>query len=177
MSLAPLGFSEFFAQQAAERPDLAPARVTAEGQDLFWLAGCKAELGAMTGRLRRNERPVVGDWVLVADDPDRATIHQILQRRTVFARRAAGTSGDTQLLAVNVDVVFIVTSANQDLNARRLERYLTQVRSGGATPVMVVNKLDLVADPDAVITAVREVDAHVDVVGTRAREGQEKRAG
>jgi ribosome biogenesis GTPase / thiamine phosphate phosphatase len=171
MSLTALGFIPFFADQAAARPDLVPARVTAEGQDLFWLAGSQAPLGAMTGRLRRHERPVVGDWVLVADDPGRATIHQILERRTVFARRASGTTGETQVLAVNVDVVFIVTSANQDLNARRLERYLTQVRSGGATPVVVVNKLDLVDDAAATLAAVRQVDSQVDVVGARAKDG------
>jgi len=171
VTLSALAYSQFFADQAAASPELVPARVTAEGQDLFWRAGCEAPLGAMTGRLRRHERPVVGDWVLVADDPSRATIHTILERRTIFARRAAGTTGDTQLLAVNIDVVFIVTSANQDLNARRLERYLTQVRSGGATPVIVVNKLDLVDDPARIMAQVREAEAEADIVGTRARDG------
>lgn len=84
----------------------------------------------------------VGDWVLV--DQVGPSVQKRLARFGLFQRRAAGTSGDIQLIAANVDTLFVVTSANRDFNIARLERYLAVARDAGAYPVIVVTKADTV---------------------------------
>lgn len=101
----------------------------------------------------------MGDWVLVRDGAERATIHALLDRRTVLARKAAGRKVEAQVIAANLDVVFIVTSANDDLNLRRLERYLAAVREGGARPVIVLNKSDLLTADDSARALAADVPA------------------
>src|SRR6185369_6158335 len=104
----------------------------------------------LSGRLRHtlpsHQLPTVGDWVAIADpgDPaEPAIVHHVLPRRTQLVRRAAGRRDVEQVVAANVDTFFVVTSANRDANARRIERYLTAVWDSGAVPVVVVNKIDL----------------------------------
>lgn len=152
ISLGELGFSPFVSALFADlnRPDLVPARIAADGQSVWHLAGCRATTGELSGRLRHDlsaeMRPAVGDWVAVADDPERAIIHHVLPRRTALNRRAAGPADKVQVIAANVDCFCIVTSANRDLNPRRVERYLTAVWESGASPVIILNKVDLVDD-------------------------------
>ena len=100
-----------------------------------------------SGRFRHQAQspadyPVVGDWVSVAADggADRASIHHRFERRSVVSRQAAGKPVDQQVLAANVDTIFLVTALTRDLNPRRLERYLTMVWEAGATPVVVLSK-------------------------------------
>jgi ribosome biogenesis GTPase len=76
-----------------------------------------------------------------------ATIHAILPRRTAFVRRAADSVQTPQVVAANIDVAFVVTSMNADLNPRRIERYLAAAWQSGARPVVVLTKSDLCADP------------------------------
>jgi ribosome biogenesis GTPase / thiamine phosphate phosphatase len=114
----------------------------------------------VSGRFRHEARlgttpglPAVGDWVAIRPRPgeDRATIRAILPRRTVFARKVAGREVEAQVIAANVDVVFLVSALDGDLNPRRIERYLGLVWGSGATPVVVLNKADLCPDiPPAV---------------------------
>lgn len=105
--------------------------------------------------------PAVGDWVHVEGD----FIIDVLPRRTLFSRRAAGAETKEQVLAANVDVAFVVAAAT-DINERRLERYLTMAWQSGATPVVVVTKADLVelVEPPA-------VPAHVIVTSGVTGEG------
>ena len=151
-TLHSLGFDDFFADQLAalSEPDWVPARIAAEGQSSFHLVGCGAPLGDLPGRLLHDldklDRPVVGDWVAVTDGAERATIQKVLDRRTILLRRAAGTRDEAQIVAVNVDVFFVVTAVNRDFNERRLERYVTAVWNSGAEPVIVLNKTDLDTD-------------------------------
>lgn len=180
-TLESLGYGDFFAEQLealrAQAPELVPARVIAEGQTTFGLAGCRAELGELPGRVRRDARaggrPLVGDWVAVVDaePPARAQILHLLDRRTALVRRAAGTRAEEQVVAVNVDVFFIVTSANRDFNERRLERYLAAVWNSGARPVVVLNKVDLVDDPAPLLDAIGGVALGVPVVAASAATG------
>lgn len=144
------GYSPFFSQafSSLERPEWSPARVVSAMGARLELKGVDAPFARVSGRLRHAllppELPTVGDWVAVADDIDGvATIHHVLPRRTCLVRRAAGRRDDEQTVAANVDLFFIVTSANRDANARRLERYLTAVWDSGARPVVVLNKIDL----------------------------------
>jgi ribosome biogenesis GTPase len=87
----------------------------------------------------------VGDWVALAEGG--SVIAQFLPRRTVFLRQAAGEREEPQAIAANVDRVFVVTSMEGDFNVRRLERYLVAIAGGGAEPVIVLTKADLVDDP------------------------------
>ena len=177
-TLASLGFDEFFSSQLARygNPQWVPARIVAEGQSSFHLAGCRAPLGDLTGKLLgslgKTERPVVGDWVAVIDGADRASIQHVLDRRTTLLRRAAGTLDEAQVVAVNVDVFFVVTAVNRDFNERRLERYVAAVWSSGATPVVVLNKVDLAEDLAPLLEAVEGVALGVPVVRASAASGE-----
>jgi ribosome biogenesis GTPase / thiamine phosphate phosphatase len=177
-TLASLGFDEFFATQleVLGHSEWAPARIVAQGQSSFHLAGCRASLGDMTGRLFRSlhklERPVVGDWVAVVDGTDRAKIQHVLDRRTTLLRRAAGTVSEGQIVAVNVDTFFVVTAVNRDFNERRLERYVTAVWNSGAQPVVVLNKVDLDADLPPLLEAIDRAAIGVPVVRVSAVSGE-----
>jgi ribosome biogenesis GTPase len=177
VNLDHLGFSSFFSAQFSElqRPDLVPARIAADGQSVWQLAGSRAALGELSGKMRHalssEQRPVVGDWVAVADSDDRAIIHHIMPRRTVLTRRAASLDAVSQIIAANVDLFGIVTSANQDLNPRRIERYLAAVWESGASPMIVLNKVDLVDDVAPMRALLDEVALAVPVVEVSAVTG------
>lgn len=153
-----LGWSEFFDGEwqklKMDLPRCVPARVVAEQRGMYSVsAECGELLGETAGRLRhraerRADLPAVGDWVALEARPDegRGTIHAVLPRRGCFARKEAGRRTDEQVIAANVDSVLVVTSLNNDLNARRIERYLAQVWESGAAPVVVLNKADLCDD-------------------------------
>jgi ribosome biogenesis GTPase len=148
------------------RPDLVPARVVSHLGPLVELVDASGapRLAQPSGRLRHTLRadqlPTVGDWVAVtpAAGADAAIVHCVLPRRTQLIRRAAGKRADEQVVAANVDTFFVVTSANRDASARRLERYLIAVRDSGAAAVIVVNKVDLV-DPGELAAALAELAA------------------
>lgn len=177
-TLESLGFDDFFAAQLARlgEPAWVPARIVAEGQSSFHLAGCRAPLGDLAGRLlgtlTKLTRPVVGDWVAVVDGVERATIQHVLDRRTTLVRRAAGTLAEAQVVAVNVDLFFVVTAVNRDFNERRLERYVTAVWNSGAEPVVVLNKVDLAADIAPLLEAIDRAAIGVPVVRASAATGE-----
>ncbi len=194
-TLAELGWNDGWAAAWAElaaSPELeaaraagplSPARVAVEHRGAVEVVD---EAGAFwaepTGKMffaagDRRALPVVGDWIAVGDaataraSGSRAPLRAILPRRTCLVRRAAGDREEPQPLAANVDVAFVVTSANQELKPRRLERYLTTVRDGGATPVIVLNKIDLVDDPAAMLATIAAVAGESPVVATTATTG------
>jgi ribosome biogenesis GTPase len=162
LNLEELGWDAFFADafEPHGKNNLIPARVSARHHgpcELF------TELGPMgglpSGKLSDEELPAVGDWVAVRPVPGekKAMIEAVLPRRTSFTRKEAGTRTVTQVIAANVDTVFVVTAFGFDLNPRRLERYLTSAWDSGATPVIVVNKSDLADDPEAELLEVEPV--------------------
>ena len=172
------GFGPRFVAQSEllERPDLVPARIVSEGRGIYHLAGCQRTLGHLSGRLRRalsgHRRPAVGDWVAVCDREDQAVVHHIFDRQTQLLRRAAGTTGAGQVIAANVDVFFIVTSANRDLNPRRIERYLAAVWDSGATPVIVLNKVDLGGDIASMVHLLEGAAMGVPILQASALDGR-----
>ncbi|MDQ3227888.1 MAG: ribosome small subunit-dependent GTPase A [Chloroflexota bacterium] len=177
VELSDLGYGPFFSTQIdrLDRPDLVPARIAADGPGIYPLLGCRAPLGELSGRLRHElhetARPAAGDWVAVADNEDRAIIQHVLRRRTAMVRRAADSESTAQTIAANVDVLCLVSSANRDLNLRRIERYLTAVWDSGATPVIVLNKVDLVADVAPMIESITSVALAVPIVQVSALTG------
>jgi ribosome biogenesis GTPase len=126
----------------------------------------------LSGRLkhhaeRQGELPAVGDWVIIRKRPeeDRGAIVAVLPRRSRFARRMAGNVTDEQVVAANVDVVFIVMALDDDFSVRRLERYLLMARESGAAPVVLLTKPDSSGDVPAqvaeVVAAAGDVPVHV----------------
>jgi ribosome biogenesis GTPase len=129
---------------------LAPARVIVQQRGLYLLATASGEATArLSGRFAHGaaagDYPVAGDWVAAALRPEEAsaTIHRLLPRRSAFVRKAVGGGTASQVVAANVDVAFLVTSLNADLNPRRIERYLATAWDGGACPIIVLTKADL----------------------------------
>jgi ribosome biogenesis GTPase len=177
-TLASLGFDDFFASQFERigNPQWVPARIVAEGQSSFHLAGCRAPNGDLSGTLRGSltkvERPVVGDWVAVIDGSERASIQQVLERRSTLLRRAAGTLDEAQVVAVNVDVFFVVTAVNREFSERRLERYVAAVLNSGAEPIVVLNKIDLADDLVPLLEAIDRAAIGVPVVRASAASGE-----
>ena len=168
-SLVRLGWSAFFEEQR-QRLDLNLrfARVIEEQRGAWRVSGDFEGWTQTSGRFRHESSsaadfPAIGDWVGVAD----GIIHVRLDRKSTVSRAAAGRAVDEQVVAANVDTIFLVTAfgeVKRDLNPRRLERYLTMVWEAGAVPVVVVNKADLSADPDGDAESLRSRLPFVDVV-------------
>ena len=156
----------------------APGRVVLQHRNGYVVATDEGELQAKaSGRLRHEAQevghPAVGDWVALSLNlQDRtATIHAVLPRRTAFVRRAADSVRRVQILAANIDVAFVVTSMNADLNPRRIQRFLAAAWESGARPVLVLTKSDLSADPQAEAAQVAALETGCPVLMVSAREG------
>jgi len=143
--------------------------------DVLLPRGETVRVGA-SGALRRlGKIPAVGDFVVVLDQPDSGTrmIVDILPRHGTLSRGAPGGDGGSQVIAANLDTVFIVTAAGGDFNIRRLERYLAVVHASGALPVIVINKADIAEDADALVkeTAAIAGDTPIVMISAREEEG------
>ena len=115
------------------------------------------------------ERPAVGDFVLVAPGSP-PQIEVILPRRTVLTRAAAGERHQRQIIAANIDAVFVLNGLDGDLNAARIERYLVIVEGSGAVPVVVLTKLDRADDAEAAIATLKSrLPQHVEVIAINAK--------
>lgn len=182
LSLARLGWSPFFAAAFAPlaAEGVVPARVSVEHRSVYGLLTADGEAwGEVAGRLRHAaeghaDLPAVGDWVAVRmrGGEERATIHAVLPRRTRFSRRRAGSEVEEQVVAANVDTVFVVTSLNRDFNPRRIERYLAMAWDSGAEPVVLLTKADLCADPAALLAEAEQVAYGVPVHLVSAADGR-----
>jgi ribosome biogenesis GTPase len=185
--LADLGWSDELARRFepwAGDPQVQPGRVAIEFNYIYRIAVEGGELDAvLAGRLkhraaRRAELPAVGDWVAVRKRPgeDRGAIVSVLPRRSRFSRGMAGVTTDEQVVAANVDVLFIVMGLEADFNLRRLERYLLLAREGGATPVVLLTKPDLADDAPARLAEAADTAAGVtvEVLNPRLGEGISK---
>ena len=179
MSLEALGWNGQWQQKFEARAGtgLAPARVVGEHRSHYRVATEATELSAgTTGRMRntvaqRSDLPGVGDFVALhlTDGDSPSTIEVVLPRTSALIRKASGTP-DPQLLAANVDVVFIVTALGGDFNLPRMKRYLALVEQSGAAPVIVVNKSDLKNDVVGSIGRIDGIATDVPVHAISARE-------
>lgn len=152
-------------------------RVSVEHKGHYRVVGETGEISAhISGKLDyvangKADYPAVGDWV-VLDRMDNhkgeAVIQAILTRLSVFSRKAAGKTSEEQIVAANVDTVFICMALNNDFNLRRLERYISLAWDSGATPVVILTKTDLCDDLEAKMVAVEEVALYIDVLAVSA---------
>jgi ribosome biogenesis GTPase len=179
-----LGWSAFFEAQVDPEKDIGrvPARVMEEQRGSYMVCAVDAVWRAeLAGRLRHEIQegvafpPCVGDWVMarVPSTPgegDIALVHRVLDRRSKFSRKEAGDRSVEQVVASNVDTVFLVQSLNRDFNPRRLERYLTLLWESGAEPVIVLSKSDLCPEPASFVASVERVAPGIAVHVTSALE-------
>jgi ribosome biogenesis GTPase len=165
------GMSPFFSAQAALYPDEIIGRVISQGRDICKVVTEEAELFAeISGKCRSlGEFPAVGDFVMLdrsCGKSGHGQIQRVLSRKSVFERKAAGQKSGTQVVAANIDIVFICSSLNNDFNLRRLERYLSIAWSSSALPVVVLTKSDLCEDTDDKLAEVSSVAIGADVLVT-----------
>ncbi|HPF84246.1 MAG TPA: ribosome small subunit-dependent GTPase A [Aminivibrio sp.] len=146
---------ELLAGASAVYPGLFPGRIVSQSRDLYTVVAERGELTAeVSGKFRfeagtLSHFPAVGDFVLLdrsGNAGGNGIIHAVLPRKSAFIRKAAGTSNDEQVVAANIDTVFLCMSLNSDFNLRRMERYLGVAWDSGAVPVIVLTKADLCAD-------------------------------
>jgi ribosome biogenesis GTPase / thiamine phosphate phosphatase len=157
-----------------------PARIAEENKGLYRLFSESGELIAtLPGRIRfhakdRTDLPAIGDWVAITPrvSESRATIEAILPRKSVLSRKEAGKGLFKQVIAANLDFIFVVTSLNQDLNERRMERYLAIVWESGSQPVVLLNKADLCSNAEDLRDMVQNVAPSVPVLTLSALTGE-----
>jgi ribosome biogenesis GTPase len=181
-NLENFGWNLFFQQhfQNINIPGAVPARVISESKGAFQVYSQHGELSAViSGKMRHSVKaeevyPAAGDWVAVKPllAERKCIIQAVLPRKSKFSRKAAGERTQEQIVSANVDTIFIVSAldGSRSFNLRRLERYLTLAWSSGATPVILLNKVDLCPDIDTYIRATEEIAPGVSVHPVSARE-------
>ncbi|HJG48231.1 MAG TPA: ribosome small subunit-dependent GTPase A [Facklamia tabacinasalis] len=179
--LKKLGISKEINTEANQYPELFVGRISSQTKNIYKVMTDDKEFTAeVSGKFRYNidkisDYPAVGDFVMVdklSDDEGHAIIHHVLSRKTAIIRKAAGTSNDEQLVATNVDIVYICMSLNNDFNIRRIERYLSIVWDSGAMPVIVLTKSDLCDNLTEKLIELDEVAIGVEVIVTSTFDPQ-----
>jgi ribosome biogenesis GTPase len=174
------GWSDALTQAFAPhaRDGRIPGRIVAQHRDGYQVVTDEGELRAKpSGRLfheaREADHPAVGDWAALSLNlvERTATIHATLPRHSAFVRRAADSVQTLQVVAANIDVAFVVTSLNADLNPRRIERYLAAAWQSGARPIVVLTKSDLADDPQGQADAIAALAGGCTVLTVSARQG------
>ncbi len=182
MNLELLGWSRFFAKsfESHWQEGYTVGRVALEHKNTYILYTEYGELLAeVTGKMRyraseRQDFPAVGDWVVISvrDAEKRATIHAVLPRKSKFSRKTVGAKTDEQIVATNVDTVFLVSGLDGDFNLRRIERYLLLVWESGANPVIILNKADLCDDVEGRREEVEAIAFGVPIIILSAAKNQ-----
>ncbi len=179
MTLEQLGWRDSFeeSRQRHAEAHLKPARVFREDKQRYTVHdGFEFRTATILGKLLfesgpdQSLLPAVGDWVMIQCFDEEAVIHAVLPRFSAFNRKGAGRTTQQQVIAANIDVVFLVSGLDNDFNIRRIERYVVQTASSGAKPVIVLNKMDLHNDVAPFVTEVERVARGVDVVCLSAVE-------
>ncbi len=170
-----LGFGPFFKEQLPHE-DVIVGRIAAEHRGGYQVWSTVGNGHAtLAGRLMRDLEaeafPGVGDWVTLKSAPDQdqtAVIDGVLDRRTLFVRGSAGRQARGQVVAANVDIVFVVCGLDDDYNVRRIERYLARIWASGAQPVVILNKADICEKVDGRLAEVENACLGVPVLVTSA---------
>ena len=166
-----------WAALAAQYPERTVGRITLQEKGFYRIRTSMGEQNALvSGKFQfdaqsPSDYPAVGDYVMAScADPDTVIIHQLLPRRSLFVRKAAGTSKMEQVVAANLDTVFLCMSLNNDFNLRRLERYLAATWESGAAPVVVLTKADLCEDVSSKQAEVETITMGVPILTTSAMD-------
>jgi ribosome biogenesis GTPase len=170
MNTFELGWNPFFASSLP--PGYSVGRVALEHKSAFILYTETGDLPAeISGKLRYHAHsaqdwPAVGDWVAITYTPDgyQAVIHEVLPRKTQFSRKSAGSRTEEQIVAANVDTIFLVSGLDGDFNVRRIERYLILAWESGAYPVIVLNKGDQCQDLEEVLRQIEGIAPGVPIL-------------
>ncbi|HEQ98456.1 MAG TPA: ribosome small subunit-dependent GTPase A [candidate division Zixibacteria bacterium] len=179
MNLSDIGWNDYFESlfHKYREKDLVPFRVSQEHKSRYVILGEAGELSAeISGKFRhealgKSDFPAVGDWVAVSPRPDEGTgtIHAILPRKSAFSRKVAGNETEAQVVAANIDTVFLVSGLDNEFNPRRIERYLTLAWECGASPVILLNKSDLCEDVEAKVSELDSISFGIPIVPISAR--------
>ncbi|RXJ04339.1 ribosome small subunit-dependent GTPase A [Anaerobacillus alkaliphilus] len=182
MNLTQLGWTEELEKQFNEYKSegLTVGRIALEHKRIYRIFTEAGELlGEVSGKFRfqalgRESFPSVGDWVVISARPEegKATIHAVLPRFSKFSRKLAGETTEEQIVAANVNTVFLVNALNNDFNLRRIERYLLMAWESGATPVIILSKADLCEDVEEKLAEVESVAFGVPTFIVSAHNGE-----
>ncbi|WP_238651553.1 ribosome small subunit-dependent GTPase A [Paenibacillus piscarius] len=164
--------------------ELVPGRISGDfGSKYRVITGSGEMWGELSGKLRHSlagsgDYPSVGDWVAlsVQDGGAHGVIHAVLPRRSVISRKVPGPNQEEQIVASNVDTLFLVSALNDDFNVRRMERYLIMAWNSGANPVILLTKADLCTDADAKIAEMERTAPGVPVHAVSAVQGEGREA-
>ena len=172
------GFPEVFSNQTLQNSHLEPARILSQEKGFYRIITDKGEkLAEVSGKFRyqatfSSEYPAVGDFVLVNwnESGNSAIIESLLPRKSAFIRKAAGEPQQEQIVAANIDTIFLCMALNNDFNIRRLERYLSIAWDSCAMPVVVLTKSDLCDDLDYKLSEVSSIAFGLDILVTTSTE-------
>lgn len=176
-----IGLSERFKQEANMYEDMYLARVSVQHKDKYNIITEEGEaLAEVSGKFKyeafgTESFPAVGDWIMVdrlSDVNGNAIIHHVLRRKSSFERKVAGNRSDIQIVATNIDTVFICMALNNDFNIRRLERYISVAWDSMSTPVIILTKSDLCDNSLEKQLEVEEVSIGIDVIVTSSMSGE-----
>lgn len=172
-TLEDLGWKAYFSDQVtdADARQYCPVRVMAVHRGKIAVAGAGPQrfiTPYIQGARPTDDHPTVGDWLLI--DPASLLPIRVLGRMNLFKRRAPGDPRKEQMIAANVDTLFIVASCNQDFSVARLERYLVLAREVGVRPVVVLTKIDLADAPETFAAAARAIEPGLRVETVNGRD-------
>ena len=174
-NLLKYGVNSFFAIQALQYPELSLGRVISQYKNHYKIATSNGEcLAVISGKFLYNTRdasdfPVVGDFVMFDEsngDSEHVMINEVLPRRSKFERKAVGKTNQIQVIAANIDIIFICMSLNNDFSLSRLERYLSAAWDSGGIPTIILTKSDLCEDLELLVSEVTAVASGVDIIVT-----------
>ncbi len=161
-----------------EKNDCVAARVICCYGEIYSLLCDDGELqGRLSGKFLYNsvsktDYPAVGDWVVITKNETTGTIHSILTRKSIISRQSAravrSDKTEEQIIASNIDTIFIVSGLDRDFNIRRLERYFTLAMESGANPVIVLNKADICDDLSTKIAEVEGIAFGMPIIAVSA---------
>lgn len=175
VSMEEIGLNQSFVTESYSYEGFHIGRVVSQYKSLYRVMTEQGQLTAeISGKFRfevksLSDYPAVGDFVMLDREENlggNAIIHHVLYRKSVFVRKAAGTANEEQVVAANIDTIFICMSLNNDFNLRRIERYLGIAWDSGATPVIVLTKADLCLDLADKLAELNTVACGVDVLIT-----------
>lgn len=175
------GFTQGFKTEASTYAEFIPGRIVSQFRDLYKVVTDQGAFFAiLSGKFRHEathllEFPAVGDFVMVDrsnDENGNGIIHHVLTRKSSFERRAVGYKNEVQIVAANIDLVFICMSLNNDYNLSRLERYLSVAWNSGAIPIVVLTKTDLCENVLQKQVEIQSIALGADIVATSKQDSK-----